>query len=88
MNTFEIIHSVCPIAAIENQYSMMCREPEKELFDICEELRIVFVAYSPLGNGFLSGKYTKDTTYEEGDFRGFMGRFKPEAMDKNQALLY
>ncbi|WP_144549600.1 aldo/keto reductase [Bacillus sp. X1(2014)] len=80
-------HAVCPIAAIENQYSMMWREPENELFDICEELGISFVAYSPLGNGFLSGKFTKDTTYEEGDFRSFMGRFKPEVIDHNQALL-
>ncbi|MEH7121335.1 aldo/keto reductase [Neobacillus vireti] len=80
-------HAVCPIAAIENQYSMMWREPEKELFNICEELGIAFVAYSPLGNGFLSGKYTKDTMYEEGDFRSFMGRFKPEVIDQNQALL-
>lgn len=80
-------HAVCPIAAIENQYSMMWREPEKELFDICEELGISFVAYSPLGNGFLSGKYTKDTTYEDGDFRNFMGRFKPEVIDHNQMLI-
>lgn len=80
-------HAICPIAAIENQYSMMWREPEKELFDICEELGISFVAYSPLGNGFLSGKYTKDTKYEEDDFRSFMGRFRPEVIDHNQALL-
>jgi aryl-alcohol dehydrogenase-like predicted oxidoreductase len=80
-------HAVCPIAAIENQYSMMWREPEKELFDICEELGISFVAYSPLGNGFLSGKYTKETKYDDGDFRSFMGRFKPEVIDHNQALL-
>lgn len=80
-------HAVCPIAAIENQYSMMWREPEKELFDICEELDVAFVAYSPLGNGFLSGNYTKDTTYEEGDFRSLMGRFKPEVIDHNQQLL-
>lgn len=80
-------HAVCPIAAIENQYSMMWREPEKELFDICEELDVAFVAYSPLGNGFLSGKYTKDTTYKEGDFRSLMGRFKPAVIDHNQQLL-
>lgn len=80
-------HAVCPLAAVENQYSMVWREPEKELFDICEELGISFVAYSPLGNGFLSGKFTKDTKYEEGDFRGFMGRFKPEVMEHNQVLL-
>jgi aryl-alcohol dehydrogenase-like predicted oxidoreductase len=80
-------HAVCPIAAIENQYSMMWREPEKELFDLCERLGISFVAYSPLGNGFLSGKYKKDTKYEEGDFRSFMGRFNPDVIDHNQALL-
>ncbi|MBM7694691.1 aryl-alcohol dehydrogenase-like predicted oxidoreductase [Peribacillus deserti] len=80
-------HAVCPIAAIENQYSMMWREPEKELFDLCEEMGISFVAYSPLGNGFLSGKYSNETKYEEGDYRGFMGRFKPEVIDHNQALL-
>jgi aryl-alcohol dehydrogenase-like predicted oxidoreductase len=80
-------HAVCPIAAIENQYSMMWREPEKELFELCEELGISFVAYSPLGNGFLSGKYTKETKYEEGDFRSFMGRFNPEVVDHNQVLL-
>jgi aryl-alcohol dehydrogenase-like predicted oxidoreductase len=80
-------HAVCPIVAIENQYSMMWREPEKELFDLCEELRISYVAYSPLGNGFLSGKYTKETKYDEGDFRNLMGRFNPEVIDHNQALL-
>lgn len=80
-------HSVCPMAAIENQYSMMWREPEKELFNVCEELGISFVAYSPLGNGFLSGKYTKETKYEDGDYRNFMGRFKPTVIDKNQELL-
>ena len=80
-------HAVCPLAAIENQYSMVWREPEKELFSICEELGIGFVAYSPLGNGFLSGKYSKNMKYEEGDFRSFMGRFKPEVMEENQAVL-
>ena len=66
-------HEVFPVTAIENQYSMVWRKPEKELFSICEELGIGFVAYSPLGNGFLSGQYTKETKYEEGDFRNFMG---------------
>lgn len=80
-------HAVCPVTATENQYSMMWREPEKEMFKVCEELGIGFVAYSPLGNGFLSGKYTKDTKYQEGDFRKFMGRFRAEIIDHNQALL-
>lgn len=80
-------HAVCPLTAVENQYSMVWREPEHELFDVCEELGIGFVAYSPLGNGFLSGKYDKDTKYPEGDYRNVMGRFKPEVMERNQALL-
>lgn len=73
--------------AIENQYSMVWRKPEKELFDVCEEPGISFVAYSPLGNGFLSGKHTKNTKYDKNDFRSFMGRFKPEVMENNQKLL-
>lgn len=80
-------HAICPISAIESQYSMVWREPEKELFDLCEELNISFVAYSPLGNGFLSGNYTKETKFPVGDFRNFMGRFKPEVINQNQALL-
>ena len=80
-------HAVCPLAAVENQYSMMWREPEQGLFDLCAAMNIAFVAYSPLGNGFLSGRFTRDTVYGEGDFRGFMGRFRPEVMERNQALL-
>lgn len=80
-------HAVCPVTCIENQYSMVFREPEKEIFQVCEELGVGFVAYSPLGNGFLSGKYDANTQYPEGDFRNKMGRFSPEVMQKNQALL-
>lgn len=80
-------HAVCPITATQNQYSMIWREPEKELFDLCEELGITFVAFSPLGNGFLSGKYSTTNQFGEGDFRNFMGRFKPEVIETNQELL-
>ena len=80
-------HAVCPVTCIENQYSMVFRQPEKEVFKVCEELNVGFVAYSPLGNGFLSGKYTPATKYAEGDFRNNMGRFNPEVMKRNQALL-
>lgn len=80
-------HAVCPLAAVENQYSMLWREPEKGLFDLCAAMNVAFVAYSPLGNGFLSGRFTRDAVYGEGDFRGFMGRFRPEVMEHNQALL-
>lgn len=78
---------VCPVTALESQYSMMWRRPEAEIMPLCERLGIGYVAYSPLGNGFLSGRYTKDTKYEAGDFRGFMGRFKAETMDANENLL-
>ena len=80
-------HAVCPVTCIENQYSMVFREPEDEIFKVFEELGIGFVAYSPLGNGFLSGKYDANTVYPEGDFRNKMGRFSPEVMQKNQVLL-
>lgn len=80
-------HAVCPVTCIENQYSMVFRQPEKEVFKVCEELNVGFVAYSPLGNGFLSGKYTPATKYAEGDFRNNMGRFNPEVIKRNQALL-
>lgn len=80
-------HAVCPVTAVEDQYSMMWRKPEHDLFNVCDELNIGFMAYSPLGNGFLSGKLTKNTTYGEGDYRGLMGRFRPEVVENNQALL-
>lgn len=80
-------HAICPVTAVEDQYSMMWRKPEQDLFKVCDELDIGFMAYSPLGNGFLSGQVTADTTYGEGDYRGMMGRFKPEVMENNQALL-
>ncbi|WP_057769132.1 aldo/keto reductase [Lactobacillus selangorensis] len=80
-------NAVSPVTALENQYSMVYREPEKEIFALCEELGIGFVAYSPLGNGFLSGKYSQQTKYDKSDVRQSMGRFSPEAMAKNQAVL-
>lgn len=66
---------------------MVWRQPEGAVFDLCEKLGISFVAYSPLGNGFLSGKYTKGMTYPDSDFRSFMSRFKEEVMDQNQVVL-
>lgn len=79
-------HAVCPITAMQYQYSMIHREPEAELFALCEELKIAFVAYSPLGNGFLSGKYTKEADFSA-DFRRRMPQFSIELVDKNQPLL-
>ncbi|MDG2941615.1 aldo/keto reductase [Exercitatus varius] len=78
-------HQITPITATENQYSMLFREPEQELFDLCEELSIGFMAYSPLGNGFLSGK--AGGNFAENDVRRSMKRFSAEAVKKNQPLL-
>lgn len=80
-------HQVSPLTAMENQYSMVYRKPETELFALCEQLGIGFVAYSPLGNGFLSGKYQPGEKYAAGDFRNTMSRFKPEVMKQNQVVL-
>lgn len=80
-------HEVCPVSALENQYSLLWREPEKEVFDLCKKLNIAFIAYSPLGNGFLTTKYSKNYNYPEGDFRNFMSRFKPDVMDANEKVL-
>ena len=66
---------------------MMWREPEHELFDLCSAMGLAFVAYSPLGNGFLTGRFTRNSVYEEGDFRSFMGRFNHNVMEHNQCLL-
>lgn len=80
-------HAVTPITAMENQYSMVFRAPEKALFAFCEANHIGFVAYSPLGNGFLSGRFNAQTQYAEGDFRRTMKRFSADVMTKNQSVL-
>jgi aryl-alcohol dehydrogenase-like predicted oxidoreductase len=80
-------HAVTPIAAIQSEYSMMERMFEKDIFPVCEELDIGFVAFSPLASGFLSGKYTKDTTYTGDDVRRVITRFTKENVEANQPLL-
>jgi len=80
-------HSVCPITAVENRYSMMARHHES-FFSVMEELGIGFVAFSPMANGFLTGKYTKGITFDKRhDYRAAMPQFTDEAIDKNQQLL-
>jgi aryl-alcohol dehydrogenase-like predicted oxidoreductase len=81
-------HAVQPVTAIQNEYSLWTRGPETNgILDVCEELGIGFVPYSPLGKGFLTGAMNKDTKLGEGDFRNILPRFTPEAMEKNQALV-
>lgn len=87
MDYVQRAHGVCPLAAVENQYSMVWRKPEEELFDFCAKHQVTLFAYSPLGNGFLSGRYSTETTFDERDVRNVMGRFQPEVMKQNQAVL-
>jgi len=81
-------HAVQPITALQNEYSLWTRGPETNgILDVCEELGIGLVCYSPLGKGFLTGAMTKDTKFGDNDFRKNLPRFTPEAMEKNQALI-
>lgn len=80
-------HAVCPVTAIQNRYSMMARWYEN-LFPVLEELHIGYVAFSPLANGFLSGKYDKSSQFDaETDYRSVMPQFQPENIDRNHDLL-
>ena len=78
--------AVCPVSAIQNRYSMMARWHEK-LFPVLEELNIAFVAFSPMGNGLLSGKYSSESKFESSDFRSFMPQYTAEGFEKTRELL-
>lgn len=81
-------HAVQPVTAIQNEYSLWTRGPETNgIFAACEELGIGLVPYSPLGKGFLTGTFSKDTEIGENDFRKILPRFTPEALEKNQTLV-
>jgi len=80
-------HAVQPVAALQSEYSMWWREPEAEILPTCEELGIGFVAFSPLGKGFLTGTIDATTSFAKNDFRNIVPRFSPEARSANQALL-
>ena len=81
--TLRRAHAVHPISALQTEYSLWSREPEKELFDVCKELGITFVAYSPLGRGFLTGAIKSRADLEQGDFRLNNPRFTDEAIKEN-----
>jgi aryl-alcohol dehydrogenase-like predicted oxidoreductase len=80
-------HAVQPVAALQSEYSLWWREPEAEILPTCEELGIGFVAFSPLGKGFLTGKIDAQTTFAKDDFRNIVPRFSPEARKANQGLV-
>jgi aryl-alcohol dehydrogenase-like predicted oxidoreductase len=81
--TLRKAHAVHPISALQTEYSLWSHEPEKELFDVCKELGITFVAYSPLGRGFLTGAIKSRADLEQGDFRLGNPRFTDEAIKEN-----
>ena len=80
-------HAVQPLAALQSEYSLWWREPERELLPLLEDLGIGFVPFSPLGKGFLTGKIDEATTFDKTDFRNIVPRFTPEARKANQALV-
>ena len=80
-------HAVQPVAALQSEYSMFWREPEKDILPLCEELGIGFVPFAPLGKGFLTGKLSADTRFAADDFRSTVPRFQADAMAANQALV-
>lgn len=86
-DTLRKAHAVHPITALQTEYSLWSREPEDELFDVCKELNIAFVAYSPLGRGFLTGHIKKYEDFEPTDWRRFSPRFQGENFQKNLMLV-
>ncbi|CAM2008867.1 aldo/keto reductase [Acanthopleuribacter pedis] len=80
-------HAVHPISALQTEYSLWSREPEAELFEVCAELGITFVAYSPLGRGFLTGKIPNRESLSEDDWRRTNPRFQEETMAANQRFV-
>jgi aryl-alcohol dehydrogenase-like predicted oxidoreductase len=85
--TIRRAHAVHPVTAIQSEYSIWTRDPEPEVLPTCEELGIGFVAWSPLGQGFLTGKIDATTTFDSSDFRAIFPRFTPEARRVNLALV-
>ena len=81
--TLRRAHKIHPITALQTEYSLWSREPELELFDVCQELGITFVSYSPLGRGFLTGSMKSRADLEVGDFRLSNPRFTEEAFREN-----
>lgn len=87
VQTIRRAHAALPVTAVQSEYSMMWRQPEAELLPTLEELGIGFVPFSPLGKGFLTGRFDKHATFDSSDFRSIVPRFKPENLAANQVLV-
>ncbi|MGZ4896480.1 MAG: aldo/keto reductase [Candidatus Angelobacter sp.] len=87
VQTIRRAHAVQPVTALQSEYSLWWREPEAEILPTLEELGIGFVPFSPLGKGFLTGKITEETKFDQTDFRNIVPRFTPENRKANQAVV-
>jgi aryl-alcohol dehydrogenase-like predicted oxidoreductase len=87
VQTIRRANAVQPVTALQSEYSLWTRTPEKEVLPTVEELGIGFVPYSPLGKGFLTGQMNESTKFENSDFRSILPRFTPEALKVNQVLI-
>jgi aryl-alcohol dehydrogenase-like predicted oxidoreductase len=87
VKTIRRAHAVQPVTALQSEYSLWTRGPERDVLPTLEELGIGFVAYSPLGKGFLAGKIDENTSFASSDFRATLPRFQPEARKSNRALI-
>jgi aryl-alcohol dehydrogenase-like predicted oxidoreductase len=87
LTTLRRAHAVQPVTALQNEYSLWWREPEREIIPALEELGIGLVPFSPLGRGFLTGAMKENTKLPDGDFRLALPRFSPEAIRANQAFI-
>lgn len=87
LQTLRRAHAELPVTAVQSEYSMLWRGPEKEVLPLCQELGIGFVPWSPLGVGFLTGAIDQQTSFADGDFRKTETRFAPENRANNLALL-
>jgi aryl-alcohol dehydrogenase-like predicted oxidoreductase len=88
VDTIRRAHAVQPVTALQSEYSLWTRGPEARVLPLLEQLGIGFVPYSPLGRGFLTGAMDASTTFADGDFRGTLPRFTPEALAANQSLVH
>jgi aryl-alcohol dehydrogenase-like predicted oxidoreductase len=87
VQTIRRAHAVQPLTALQSEYSLWTRTPEKQVIPTLDELGIGFVPFSPLGKGFLTGKIDEHATFDSTDFRSTLPRFTPEALKANQALI-
>jgi aryl-alcohol dehydrogenase-like predicted oxidoreductase len=86
--TIRSAHKVHPITALQTEYSLWTRDPEGKILATCRELGISFVAYSPLGRGFFSGRFKKTSDFVEPDYRKTHPRFQEDNLEKNITLLH